>query len=109
MMALKSKLVGEVDCFNNLECISNLCLCEGLRYGIVKYLGGLWILFDVQSEEEETRIMSSKEIQSSLKTIQKWDPSVTSVIMLNKCTWLKIEGVPIQARSYRCFSEIGRI
>lgn len=39
--ALQSRLVGEVKRFTNLLCISNICTSDGLRGGIVKYLGGL--------------------------------------------------------------------
>ncbi|KAI3708269.1 hypothetical protein L2E82_37434 [Cichorium intybus] len=49
---LRGKLIGKVKCFNFLDGIANLCLCEGFRGGVVKYLGGAWVLLDVKGEEE---------------------------------------------------------
>ncbi|KAI3724383.1 hypothetical protein L2E82_36157 [Cichorium intybus] len=50
---LRGKLIGEVKCFSFLDCIANLCLCEGFGGGVVKYLGGAWVLLDVKGDEEE--------------------------------------------------------
>ncbi|KAL4555831.1 hypothetical protein LXL04_038460 [Taraxacum kok-saghyz] len=102
---LKDKMVGEIKSFNNLACIGNICLGEGLRDNIVKYMGGDWILFNTRNEEEENIIKESKEIMACLKQVRKWDERLE---IDHRYVWLKIQGIPIYARNPSSFIEIGR-
>ncbi|KAI3780180.1 hypothetical protein L2E82_10151 [Cichorium intybus] len=52
----------EVKCFNFLDGIANLCLCEGFGGGVVKYLGGAWVLLDVKGEEEEAKSKTCSDV-----------------------------------------------
>ncbi|KAI3767468.1 hypothetical protein L2E82_17599 [Cichorium intybus] len=76
VIMLESMLVREVTGFNVLSCIANLCICKGLREGVVKYLGGSWILFDTDSKEEIEIIKNNREIQHSIKELFGWDDSL---------------------------------
>ncbi|KAI3680213.1 hypothetical protein L2E82_50598 [Cichorium intybus] len=70
---LSNKIVGEVKCYSNLAIIPNLCALEGLNEEMVKYLGGLWVMFDTRKTEEEEKICASPEIQACFSSLQKWN------------------------------------
>lgn len=105
-MRLSDKLVGEVKSFSSLACISNLCICEGLRNDIAKYLGGSWVMFDTINNEEEQKILSSKELGAHFISVMKWDEKIE---LKDRFAWLKIEGIPVQARNPNSFISIGKI
>ncbi|KAI3790432.1 hypothetical protein L2E82_03464 [Cichorium intybus] len=103
---LSHKLVGELKCLNTFPFLVNICAAEGLNKNMVKYLGGMWVLFNTKNEEEREKIKSNLEIQGCLKSIKKWDENFQ---IKDRIVLLKIEGLPPQARGPNNFIKIGRL
>ena len=64
------------------------------------------MLFDVLNKEEEEIIVKSKEINAHLKSLLKWNEYLE---ISGRFTWLKVEGLPVQARNPNSFISIGRL
>ncbi|GKA69987.1 putative RNA-directed DNA polymerase, eukaryota, reverse transcriptase zinc-binding domain protein [Tanacetum coccineum] len=84
-------------CYKDFRSIANACiLCqsEGFLEVDVKYLRGLWVLFDT-SLETRNKFLKHEGILTWFSSLKPW---YDDFVVEERLVWLEIEGVPMRAR-----------
>lgn len=91
---LSHSIIGElhsIDTFTNLHTI----FCEnGFPNIRIKYLGGLHVLIELETDITLEPIFTSTTIMACFNTFKPWDKNF---LINNRLTWISIEGLPPQA------------
>ncbi|PWA55680.1 hypothetical protein CTI12_AA423080 [Artemisia annua] len=98
--------LGLFGCFKDFRAIANtknMCHNEGFLNVDFKYLGGLWVLFDFDSEEARNKFLSHKGILTWFSSLIPW---YNEFVVDERLVWLEIEGVPIRAWDNLVFTKI---
>ncbi|GKC35854.1 RNA-directed DNA polymerase, eukaryota, reverse transcriptase zinc-binding domain protein [Tanacetum coccineum] len=69
----------------------------------IKYLGGLWILFDFNSLEARDKFLNHKGIMSLFSSLKPWHDDF---VVEERLVWVEIEGVTIRAWENDTFKSI---
>ncbi|PWA72841.1 hypothetical protein CTI12_AA072720 [Artemisia annua] len=99
-------LLGLLRCFKDFRAIANtknMCHNEGFLNVDFKYLGGLWVLFDFDSEEARNKFLSHKGILTWFSSLIPW---YNEFVVDERLVWLEIEGVPVRAWDNLVFTKI---
>ncbi|PWA63388.1 hypothetical protein CTI12_AA349520 [Artemisia annua] len=95
-------------CYKDFRSIANthiICRNEGFMEIDVKYLGGLWVLFDFSSKEAKDKFLTHQGINSWFSSLKPW---YDKFVVDERLIWLEIEGVPIRSWCNDTFNQIGR-
>lgn len=98
--------LGLLGCFKDFRAIANtknMCHNEGFLNVDFKYLGGLWVLFDFDSEEARNKFLSHKGILTWFSSLIPW---YNEFVVDERLVWLEIEGVPVRAWDNLVFTKI---
>ncbi|GKD07163.1 reverse transcriptase domain, reverse transcriptase zinc-binding domain protein [Tanacetum coccineum] len=93
-------------CYNDFRSIANaytLCRSEGFLDVNIKYLGGLWVLFDFNSIVPRNKFLKHKGIGSWFSLLKPWH---YDFVVEERLVWLEIEGVPLSAWHNDTFTSI---
>ncbi|GJZ38058.1 putative RNA-directed DNA polymerase, eukaryota, reverse transcriptase zinc-binding domain protein, partial [Tanacetum coccineum] len=92
-------------CYKDFRAIANariMCRNEGFLDVGIKYLGGLWVLFEFQSLDAKLNFLKHEGVLSWFSSLKPWhDDFVVSECLI----WLEIEGVPLRAWHNDTFME----
>jgi hypothetical protein len=94
-------------CYKDFRSIANahiLCRCEGFLEVDIKYLGGLWVLFEFRTVETRNKFLKHKGISSWFSSLKPW---YNEFVVTERLVWLEIEGVPLRAWNNDTFTSIG--
>nr|GEV12882.1 RNA-directed DNA polymerase, eukaryota, reverse transcriptase zinc-binding domain protein [Tanacetum cinerariifolium] len=79
-------------CFKDFRAIANsrnLCRNEGFLNVDIKYLGGLWVLFNFETAEAKDNFLKNKGIMSWFSILKPW---YDEFVVEERLIWLEIEG-----------------
>lgn len=96
-------LLGCYKDFRAIASTKSMCHNEGFLNVDFKYLGGLWVLFDFDSEEARNKFLCHKGILSWFSSLKPW---YNDFVVDERLVWLEIEGVPIRAWDNQVFTKI---
>nr|GEU48517.1 RNA-directed DNA polymerase, eukaryota [Tanacetum cinerariifolium] len=91
--------------FRSIANAHTLCSCEGFREVVIKYLGGLWVLFEFSKVETKSKFLKHKCILTWFSSLKPW---YDDFVVEERLVWLEIEGVPLRAWNNDTFTSIGR-
>ncbi|KAL4563118.1 hypothetical protein LXL04_027151 [Taraxacum kok-saghyz] len=94
---------GKARDFPTLPNLKLLCMDEGFDEVELRYVGGLWVLFEFQSEEMCRNFMMNEAMDHWLSEKKTWD---RNFVPTYRIVWLEIEGLPIRAWSKSAFRQI---
>ncbi|GJW26521.1 RNA-directed DNA polymerase, eukaryota [Tanacetum coccineum] len=98
-------VMGKVKDVNSIPNLSTLLYDEGFVNVHLKYLGGLWVLLELDKEETKANLVAHTGINSWFHVLQDVKPDFVSD---ERIVWIDIEGVPINAWTRETFTRIGR-
>ncbi|PWA78181.1 hypothetical protein CTI12_AA216470 [Artemisia annua] len=93
-------------CYKDFRSIVNsrtLCRSEGFLEVDIKYLGGLWTLFDFHSLGARDKFLNHSGIQTWFSSLKPWHDDF---LVEERLVWLEVEGVPIHAWDKAIFRSI---
>ncbi|KAL4557075.1 hypothetical protein LXL04_035245 [Taraxacum kok-saghyz] len=99
----KCACYGKARDFLTLPNLRMLCMDEWFDEVEVRYVGGLWVLFEFNSEETCTNFMQSEAMDHWLREKKHWDRNFVSE---DRLVWVDIEGLPIRAWSKTAVRQI---
>ncbi|KAL4564364.1 hypothetical protein LXL04_028425 [Taraxacum kok-saghyz] len=82
------RMVGKVKNVHALNSIYNVFKGEGYGNSTIDYMGGLWILINLQSSDEKEKLMSNQELRAWFSTLKQWDSKFK---VDDRIVWVKIE------------------
>ncbi|GJZ22397.1 reverse transcriptase domain, reverse transcriptase zinc-binding domain protein [Tanacetum coccineum] len=94
-------------CYKDLRYIANartLSRCEDFLEVDIKYLGGLWVLFEFRTVDSRNKFLKHKGILSWFSSLKPW---YDDFVVEERLVWLEIEGVPLRAWNNDTFNLIG--
>ncbi|GJX70961.1 RNA-directed DNA polymerase, eukaryota [Tanacetum coccineum] len=97
--------MGRVKDVNSIPNLLTLLYDEGFMDVKLKYLGGLWVMFEFDKVETKANLLVHTGVNYWFQVIQDVLPDFVSE---ERIVWVDIEGVPLHAWSYETFSRIGR-
>nr|GEV70837.1 RNA-directed DNA polymerase, eukaryota [Tanacetum cinerariifolium] len=93
-------------CYQDFRSIANartLCHTEGFADVDIKYLGGLWTLFNFNSTEVRDKFLNHIGIKTWFSVIKPWHDDF---LVDERLVWLEVEGIPIHAWEHFVFQSI---
>ncbi|GJS15006.1 RNA-directed DNA polymerase, eukaryota [Tanacetum coccineum] len=97
--------MGRVKDVNSIPNLQIILHDEGFVDVKLKYLGGMWVMFEFEKEETKTNMLTHTGVNSWFHTIQDVIHDFASD---ERIAWVDIEGVPLNAWSSETFSRIGK-
>nr|GEV04301.1 RNA-directed DNA polymerase, eukaryota, nucleotide-binding alpha-beta plait domain protein [Tanacetum cinerariifolium] len=94
--------VKDANSIPNLQAILN---DKGFVDVKLKYLGGMWVMFEFEKEETKANMLSHTGVNSWFHTIQDVIHDFVSAELI---AWVDLEGIPLNAWSNETFSRIGK-
>nr|GEZ23681.1 reverse transcriptase domain, reverse transcriptase zinc-binding domain protein [Tanacetum cinerariifolium] len=94
-------------CYKDFCFIANartLCRYEGFLEVDIKYLGGLWVLFEFRTVDSRNKFLKHKGILSWFSSLKPW---YDDFVVEERLVWLDIEGMPLRAWNNDTFNSIG--
>ncbi|GKC85910.1 reverse transcriptase domain, reverse transcriptase zinc-binding domain protein [Tanacetum coccineum] len=82
-----------------------LLMIVGFMEVFIKYLGGLWVLFEFSKVETRNKFLKHKGISTWFSLLKPW---YDDFLVEESLVWLEIEGVPIHAWNNDTFTSIRR-
>nr|GEU51925.1 RNA-directed DNA polymerase, eukaryota, nucleotide-binding alpha-beta plait domain protein [Tanacetum cinerariifolium] len=79
---------------------------EGFDNINITYLGGMWVLFAMDSLESKDKLLNHTGVNSWFLTIKK---AYNSFVCDERITWVSIEGLPIKAWTLNSFRKIASL
>ncbi|KAL6508840.1 hypothetical protein OROHE_021399 [Orobanche hederae] len=96
-------VIASVKKFDPLPNLYSICLSEGFGDLDIKYLGGLWVLFNFDSAEAKEKFLSHEGIQSWFVSLLPW---TRGFLVEDRLARLEIEGLPLDVWSDEVFGLI---
>ncbi|GKE27777.1 hypothetical protein Tco_1443161 [Tanacetum coccineum] len=93
-------------CYKDFHAISHtrsLCLSEGFLDVQFKYLGGLWVLFEFNSQDAKDKFITHEGIMPRFSSLKPWHDDF---VVEERLIWLEIERVPLRAWNNNNFTQV---
>ncbi|GKA41208.1 RNA-directed DNA polymerase, eukaryota, partial [Tanacetum coccineum] len=100
---LKLSLMGKVKEVPVIPNLPVLIVKEGFQDVKLKYLGGMWMLFEFESNSIKEKFLAHTGVRSWLSTIKQAD---NSFVNDERIVWVSVEGLPIKAWTPNSFRKI---
>ncbi|GJT91615.1 hypothetical protein Tco_1080460 [Tanacetum coccineum] len=97
--------MGRVKDVNSIPNLKIILHDEGFVDVKLKYLGGMWVMFEFEKEETKTNMLTHTGVNSWFHTIKDVIHDFASD---ERIAWVDIKGVPLNAWSSETFSRIGK-
>ncbi|GJX07902.1 hypothetical protein Tco_0195834 [Tanacetum coccineum] len=98
-----SYVMGEVKQFSSIGNLRVLLAAEGFVNVRPSYMGGLWVLMELDSISSKTKLMKHVGVASWFSHLCDAQPDFVSK---DRIVWVDIEGVPLNAWSRATFNKI---
>ncbi|PWA50327.1 hypothetical protein CTI12_AA474700 [Artemisia annua] len=97
-------VIGEVKEFSSIPNLYVLLSNEGFQNVKVVYLGGLWVMFELESLKSKAKFMQHVGVASWFTCLCN---AQSDFVSRERIVWVDIEGVPLHAWSRATFTKIG--
>lgn len=84
--------LGKARDFLTLLNLTSPCIDEGFEEVEIRYVGGLWVVFEFTSSVVCENIMQNESMDHWLSSKRKWDKHF---VREDRLVWLDIEGLPL--------------
>ncbi|GKD65262.1 RNA-directed DNA polymerase, eukaryota, partial [Tanacetum coccineum] len=101
---LDNFVMGEVKQFSSINNLRVLLSNEGFQNVKVAYLGGLWVMFKLESSKSKKKFMQHVGVASWFTRLCN---AQSDFVSRERIVWVDIEGVPLHAWSRFTFTKIG--
>ncbi|GJX88543.1 RNA-directed DNA polymerase, eukaryota [Tanacetum coccineum] len=101
---LDNFVMGEVKQFSSINNLRVLLSNEGFQNVKVAYLGGLWVMFELESSKSKKKFMQHVGVASWFTRLCN---AQSDFVSRERIIWVDIEGVPLHAWSCSTFTKIG--
>ncbi|GKF00211.1 RNA-directed DNA polymerase, eukaryota, partial [Tanacetum coccineum] len=101
---LDNYVMGEVMQFSSIVNLCVLLSAEGFNNVKLTYLGGLWVMMELDSLKTKAKLMKHVGVASWFSRLCNAQPDFVSK---ERLVWVDIEGVPLHAWSRATFDKIG--
>nr|GEW15399.1 hypothetical protein [Tanacetum cinerariifolium] len=101
---LKCHAMGKVKDVNSIPNLPTILAKEGFEEVNLSYLGGLWVMLELHTEEIKDKIIRHMGVNSWFNVLQ---PAIHDFISEERIVWVDIEGIPMHAWSRNTFLKIG--
>ncbi|PWA87302.1 hypothetical protein CTI12_AA126620 [Artemisia annua] len=101
---LDNYVMGEVMQFSSIVNLCVLLSAEGFNNVKLTYLGGLWVMMELDSLKTKAKFMKHVGVASWFSRLCNAQPDLVSK---ERLVWVDIEGVPLHAWSRATFDKIG--
>ncbi|PWA41586.1 hypothetical protein CTI12_AA459190 [Artemisia annua] len=102
---LSHSLIGELYSIDTLPNLGSIFDDNGFPNIRTKYLGGLFVLLEVETETPTNMVLENTSVKSCFKTLNPW---TNKFKLEDRLVWISIEGLPPQAWHEAAFSRIAR-
>nr|GEZ35079.1 RNA-directed DNA polymerase, eukaryota [Tanacetum cinerariifolium] len=103
--ALKDNyIMREVKQFSSINNLHVLLSNEGFQNVKLAYLGGLWVMIELESSKTKTKFMQHVGVASWFSRLCN---AQSDFVSRKRIVWVDIEGVPLHAWSLSTFNKIG--
>ncbi|GJT66353.1 RNA-directed DNA polymerase, eukaryota [Tanacetum coccineum] len=99
---LANCVMGEVLQFSSINNLQVLLFNEGFHNTRIVYLGGLWVMIELNSSKSKLKFMEHVGVASWFKL-----GNAQLIGLKERIVWVDIEGVPLNAWSRSTFQKIG--
>ncbi|GJV74408.1 RNA-directed DNA polymerase, eukaryota [Tanacetum coccineum] len=96
---------GKVKAIESIQNLRNILYNEGFPKVKLTYLGGLWVMIELVSEEMKNSLLSHVGVNSWFEVLQE---ASCDFVSDERVVWIDLEGVPLNLWSKETFSRIGR-
>ncbi|PWA74172.1 hypothetical protein CTI12_AA252840 [Artemisia annua] len=101
---LENFVMGEVLQFSSINNLRVLLSNEGFHNAHIVYLGGLWVMIELESSKAKSELMKHVGVASWFRSLCN---AQSDFIAKERIVWVDIEGVPLHAWSRSTFYKIG--
>nr|GEW23609.1 RNA-directed DNA polymerase, eukaryota [Tanacetum cinerariifolium] len=101
---LDSYIMGELKQFSSINNVRVLLANEGFNILNVAYLGGLWVMIELDSANTKSKLLQHVGVASWFNQLCNAQGDFVS---RERVVWVDIEGVPLHAWSCNTFKKIG--
>ncbi|GJV52623.1 RNA-directed DNA polymerase, eukaryota [Tanacetum coccineum] len=101
---LDNYVMGEVKQFSSINNLRVLLSNEGFPNVQIIYLGGLWVMIELESSSTKAKLMEHVGVASWFSRLCN---AQSDFVSSERIVWVDIEGVPLHAWSRPTFSKIG--
>ncbi|GKD52948.1 RNA-directed DNA polymerase, eukaryota [Tanacetum coccineum] len=101
---LQNYVMGEVRQFSSISNLRTLLLAEGFHNVKLAYIGGLWVMVELESSKVKTKFMKHVGVGSWFSRLCD---AQSDFVSRDRIVWVDIEGVPLHAWSRSTFFKIG--
>ncbi|GJV26851.1 RNA-directed DNA polymerase, eukaryota [Tanacetum coccineum] len=101
---LDNYVMGEVKQFSSINNLRVLLSNEGFHNTQLVYLGGLWVMIELESIKTKTKFMKHVGVASWFNRLCN---AQSDFVSKERIIWVDIEGVPLHAWSRNTFYKIG--
>ncbi|GJR65678.1 RNA-directed DNA polymerase, eukaryota, nucleotide-binding alpha-beta plait domain protein, partial [Tanacetum coccineum] len=101
---LMNCVVGEVLQFSSINNLQVLLFNEGFHNTRIVYLGGLWVMIELNSSKSKLKFMEHVGVASWFRSLCN---AQSDFAAKERIVWVDIEGVPLNAWSRSTFQKIG--
>nr|GEX93923.1 RNA-directed DNA polymerase, eukaryota [Tanacetum cinerariifolium] len=100
---LEKFVMGELKMFSSIPNLHSILLKEGFLNINLTYMGGLWVMMELESIKTKENFLQHKDVSSWFHRVCNVHPD----FMANeRIVWVDIEGVPLHAWSCATFTKI---
>ncbi|GJV06597.1 RNA-directed DNA polymerase, eukaryota [Tanacetum coccineum] len=101
---LTNCVMGEVLQFSSINNLQVLLFNEGFHNTRIVYLGGLWVMIELNSSKSKLKFMEHVGVASWFQSLGN---AQSDFAAKERIVWVDIEGVPLNAWSRSTFQKIG--
>ncbi|GKC34836.1 RNA-directed DNA polymerase, eukaryota [Tanacetum coccineum] len=102
---LSRHVMGKVKDLNSIPNLKTLLTKEGFPEVILSYLGGLWVMLELDTEATKTNLLHHIGVNSWFQILQD---AIHDFVSDERVVWVDIEGVPLNVWTRETFLKIGK-
>ncbi|GJZ38689.1 RNA-directed DNA polymerase, eukaryota [Tanacetum coccineum] len=96
--------MGRVKDINSIPNLRILLAKEGFKHVKLSYLGGLWVLIELDNEGSKQKFLDHVGVNSWFCTLLN---AYNDFVSDERVVWVDIEGIPLHVWSRETFAKIG--
>ncbi|GKC81362.1 RNA-directed DNA polymerase, eukaryota, partial [Tanacetum coccineum] len=102
---LSKHVIGKVKDFQSIPNIKMILVKEGFGEFEVSYLGGFWVMIELNNVETQRQLLQHRGVNSWFQEIRAATPDFVSN---DRIVWVDIEGIPLNVWTHATFTRIGK-
>ena len=102
---LSKHVIGKVKDFQSIPNIKMVLAKEGFGEFVVSYLGGFWVMIELNNVENQRQFMQHQGVNSWFQEIRA---ASSDFVSKDRIVWVDIEGIPLNVWTNATFNRIGK-